>query len=137
MRPAGGGARHERVVAEPAPHLRTLCTCGEILRLRIVLRDFGLVWQGATDDERSALVDTEPELFDPDWDAFLAAYIAHLCDQDSIEPPAWVLDESRFLPSFWFAGGCFPFDRQRTLFTTPAAFRARGVWLPAEELLVV
>lgn len=118
-------------------YVPVLRTCDEILRLRVVLHDFGLVWQSATDDERAALVDIEPELFDPNWDAFLAAYVAHLCDQDGIEPPAWVLDDSRFLPSFWFAGGCFPFDRQRTLFTTPAAFRARGIWLPDEELLVV
>lgn len=118
-------------------YVPTLRTCDELLCLRVVLHDFGLVWQSATDDERAALVAVEPELFDPNWDAFLAAYVAHLCDEDDIEQPPWVLDDSRFLREFWFAGGCYPFDRERTLFTTPLAFRSRGVWLPEEELLVV
>ena len=127
----------ESVPKQLHTYVPTLRSCDEILRLRIVLHDFGLVWQSATDDERPALVGNEPGLFDANWNAFLAAYVARFCDRDGIEPPAWVLDESRFLPSFWFAGGFFPFDRERTLFTRPTAFRARGIWLPEEELLVV
>ena len=95
------------------------------------------MWESTPLDDRCTLVAEEPDRFDRHWDAFLAAYTAHLCEQDGIEPPAWINNSDRFLREFWFAGGCYPFDRERTLTTTPTAFRAHGIWIPEEELLVV
>ena len=118
-------------------YVTTLRKCDEILRLRVVLHDFGLVWQDARDESRSGLVTDEPEPVDSRWDAFLAADVELFCERDGVDPPAWVHNEDRFLSEFWFAGGCFEFDRQRTIGTTPAAFRKHGIWYPAEELLVV
>lgn len=63
----------------------TLRECDEILRQRVVLHDFGLVWQSTDRYARFPLAEEEPELFDRNWDAFLAAYVAHLCEQDGIE----------------------------------------------------
>ena len=120
-----------------ADYVPTLCTSDEIFRLRVVLSGFGLVWESAALDDRLALVAEEPEPFDPRWDAFLAAYVEHRCEQDGIGPPPWVYGDGRCLDEFWFAGGCFPFDCERTISTTPPAFRAHGIWIPAEELLVV
>lgn len=120
-----------------AAYVPTLRTCDEILCLRVILHDFGLVWESSTHHERPALVAEEPGPFNPRWDAFLAAYIEHLCEQDGIDPPAWVHDDRRVLAEFWFAGGCFEFDRERTINTTPTAFRAHHIWYPEDELLVV
>ena len=120
-----------------AAYVPTLRTCDEIMCLRVMLHGFGLVWEDAPLDDRFVLVAEEPELFDSNWDAFLAAYVEHLCEQDGIKPPAWVHNDDRFLAEFWFAGGCFPFDYERTITTTPTAFRAHGIWIPEEELLVV
>jgi len=120
-----------------AAYVPTLRTCDDILCLRVILHDFGLVWASSPVAERPELVAEEPEPFDPRWDAFLAAYTEHLCAQDGIERPAWVHNESRYLDEFWFAGGCYPLDRERTISTTPDAFERHGISIPEDELLVV
>lgn len=106
-------------------------------RLRLVLHDFGLVWEATPAAERIDLVRREPDHIDLRWDAFLAAYVEHLCICDGIEPPSWVLAPSRHLGAFWYAGGCHDYDRVRTIVTTPITFEAHGIWFPREELMVV
>ena len=106
-------------------------------RLRIILHDFGMVFQHAGPEDRKLLVAREPELFDPRWDAFLAAYTEHLCYHAGIPAPGWVFARERHLPSFWYAGRRFPRERAATILTTPAAFEAHGIWFPAWELEVV
>ena len=106
-------------------------------RLRIVLHDFGMVFQHASSEDRRLLVAGEPELFDPRWDAFLAAYTEHLCYHAGIPTPDWVFATERHLQSFWYAGRRFPRERAATILTTPAAFEAHGIWFPAWELEVV
>jgi len=59
-------------------------------RLRIVLHDFGLVWQQTPTAERLGLVHTEPASVDAPWDAFLAAYVEHDCWHDGVDTPEWV-----------------------------------------------
>jgi len=47
--------------------------------LRLLLHDFGLVWQNAPDSERVGLLADEPPLCGvPHWDAFLASYAGRL-----------------------------------------------------------
>ena len=106
-------------------------------RLRLLLHGFGLVWQDATHDQRSALVAVEPERFDPRWDAFLAALAEHLCEESGLDAPPWTQDAGRWLSEHWHAGGCFAHDHGRSVAQTPRAFDGHGIWLPADELVVV
>ncbi|WP_419932288.1 hypothetical protein [Candidatus Poriferisodalis sp.] len=106
-------------------------------RLRLVLHDFGLVWEDTPVAECTALVATEPESIDPRWDAFLAAYAEHRCLEDGIEVPEWAVQPGRYLRTFWYAGGCPEYDRVRTIVTCPITFEAHGIWFPREELKVV
>ena len=110
---------------------------GDEWRLRLVLHDFGLVWEDTPIEQRSALVSREPYSVDSQWDAFLAAYVEHRCIEDGIEPPSWTLNGDRHLRAFWYAGGCHDYDRVRTIVTTPVTFEAHGIWFPQEELTVV
>ena len=114
-----------------------LRTCDDDFRLRVVLHDFGMVFEHADTEERKLLVAGEPELFDPRWAAFLAAYAEHLCYHAGIPAPAWVFTAERHLRSFWYAGRRFPRERAATILTTPAAFEAHGIWFPGRELEVV
>lgn len=120
-----------------ATYVPTLRECDEILRLRLILHDFGLVWVSTAQGARLALVEDEPAPIDPQWDAFLAAYVEYLCQLDGIDPPAWVTAPVRFLRQCWYPGGCLPHDRVRTIVTTPVAFEMHGIWFPKEELKVV
>lgn len=126
--------RPPNALADYVPALRA---SDDEFRLRLLLHDFGLVWQDAEPAERTALIAPEPELFDPRWDAFLAAYAEHLARSAAMPPPSWTSAKHRFLSSFWYAGGCYAFDRVRTIVTTPGAFEEHGVWLPRSELAVV
>ena len=123
------------VLANYVPALRAESDDG--WRARIVLHDFGLVWQHATAAEREVLMAAEPEPFDSNWDAFLAAYVEYLCYHAEMPVPEWVFGAGRYLPRFWFPGPRFPRERAATILTTPAAFEAHGIWFPARELEVV
>jgi len=118
-------------------YIPALRTESDEWRLRLILHDFGLVWEDTPAARRIDLVVDEPDCFDPRWDAFLAAYAEHRCISDGIGPPMWVHHSDRFLGTFWYAGGCHDYDRVRTIVTTPIAFEAHGIWLPREELMVV
>lgn len=120
-----------------AHYVPALRQSDEIFRLRLLLHGFGLVWQHATNSERTALVAAEPDPIDARWDAFAAALAEHLCIEAALEPPQWTANPSRHLDRAWFAGGCFEFDEARVIATTPPAFRRHGVWLPRSELAVV
>ena len=95
------------------------------------------MWESTPAESRLALVEEEPAQFDFNWDSFLAAYAEYLCWHDNLEPPDWVNNSNRFLRQFWYVGGCPPYDRVRTIVTTPGAFEAHGIWFPKEELRVV
>ncbi|MCY3805653.1 MAG: hypothetical protein OXG55_15500 [bacterium] len=118
-------------------YVPALRRAGDNLRLRIVLHDFGLVWQHADTEERRVLVATEPERFDTRWDAFLAAYTEHVCYHAGIPAPDWAFDPCRYLRDFWHPGEQFPSDRFWAVLTAPAAFEVHGIWLPERELQVV
>lgn len=120
-----------------AHYVPALLLSDEIFRLRLLLHGFGLVWQHATNSERTELIAAEPDPIDARWDAFVAALAEHLCSEAALQPPSWTGDPSRHLDSSWFAGGCFDFDEARVIATTPPAFRRHGVWLPRSELTVV
>lgn len=120
-----------------ARYVPALRASDDDFRLRIVLHDFGMVFQHAGERERAFLVAEEPERFDVRWDAFLAAYAEHLCYHNGIPAPGWVFAAERHLGRFWFAGKRFPRERAATILTTPAAFEVHGIWFPERELEVV
>lgn len=106
-------------------------------RLRLVLHEFGMVFQHASAAERVALLAPEPALFDPRWDAFLAAYAEHLAYHAGLEAPTWAAAPQRCLRRFWFPVRRFDRERAGTILTTPGAFEAHGIWFPRRELQVV
>ena len=106
-------------------------------RLRLVLHDFGMVFQHADATERAVLLESEPEPFERRWDAFLAAYAEYLAYHADIAAPRWVFTPRRHLREFWYPGPRFPRERAATILTTPAAFEAHGIWFPVRELAVV
>lgn len=122
------------VLARYVPALRD---ADEDFRLRLVLHDFGMVFQHATTAERLVLLAEEPELFDARWDAFLAAYAEHLAGAAGLEAPAWARGPRRYLDESWFPGRRFPRERAATILATPTAFEARRIWFPERELEVV
>ncbi|WP_420623490.1 hypothetical protein [Candidatus Poriferisodalis sp.] len=111
--------------------------CDDEMRLRIVLHEFGLVWEDTPLVARLRLVANEPGPVDARWDAFLAAYVEHRCMHEGITAPAWVYDDARDLDQFWFPGPDLDFFHVEAIVHCPAAFEARRVFLPARELLVV
>ncbi|WP_419552808.1 hypothetical protein [Candidatus Poriferisodalis sp.] len=111
--------------------------CDDEMRLRIVLHEFGLVWEDTPLVARLRLVADEPGPVDARWDAFLAAYVEHRCMHEGITAPAWVYDDARYFDQFWFPGPDLDFFRVEAIVHSPAAFEARRVFLPARELLVV
>lgn len=111
--------------------------CDDEMRLRVVLHEFGLVWEDTPLAARLELVADEPASVEPRWDAFLAAYVEHRCLQDNIAAPGWVFDGGRYLDRFWFPGPDLDFMHVEAIVHSPAAFEARRVFLPARELIVV
>ena len=123
------------VLANYVPALRA--ERDDVWRSRIVLHDFGMVWQHAGHLERIVLVAVEPAPFDQRWDAFLGAYVEYLCYHGDMAAPRWVFKRGRHLSEFWFPGPRFAFERAATILTTPATFESHGIWFPARELVVV
>lgn len=79
------------------------------------------------------LTDEPPGTGDERWDVLLAALAEHLAARDGHGAPAWC--EPRILDRFWF-----PFNtraaRVDAFVHAPAAFRRRGVFVPARGLEV-
>lgn len=85
-------------------------------------------------DLRFAAVEGEPESCgDERWDALLGALAEWLAHADGLARPPWCVASQRFLRSWWV-----PFDRPsvvaRALVEAPAAFRRRGIMIPARSL---
>ena len=128
---------HARARRRLRDFVSRLRECEDEMRLRVVLHEFGLVWNDTPLADRLWLVADEPALMEPRWDAFLAAYVEHRCLHDGITPPAWVFDGVRYLDRFWFPGPDLDFMHVEAIVHSPAAFEARRVFLPARELIVV
>ncbi len=109
----------------------------DAFRLRVILHDFGMVWQHADRAERIILVEEEPEPFDERWDGFLAAYVEHLCYHAQLPTPAWTQQENRYLERMWWPAHYFEFERGSVMMSTPAAFEVHGMWIAERELEVV
>jgi hypothetical protein len=114
-----------------AHHLTT--TEDEETRWRLVL-EFLTEYRWEKPPGRLALVEEEPPpTGDEHWDVFLAALAEHLSGHDDSGAPSWADD--RRLRRFWFPDD-LPSARAEAWVTAPAAFRSRGIFLPAHDLEV-
>ena len=126
------------------PALRTLASYSAELaaaddewRLRLLIHEFGLIWNDSRVHDRPALVADEPEPIDHRWDAFMAAYVEHLCWHADLDSPGWVFAPHRYLDRVWFVADWSATLKIEAVVHTPAAFEARGVMLSDRELMVV
>ncbi len=106
-------------------------------RLRVVVSGFGTAWVGGTSEEQLALVEEEPERFDPFWDAFLAAWVEYLCGREDFKTPVWTLKPERYLSTMHWGADYFPFERGRVVVTTPPVFETHGIWISDNDLMIV
>lgn len=99
------------------------------------VREFLDEFQLLPDDElrREAISERPPVSGDRRHDAYLAALGEHLALQHGLERPAWTCEPDRFLDRFWFVSDVKGF-RALAIAQAPAAFRRRGVFLPARSL---
>lgn len=110
---------------------RTLTGVDFMIAVRELLDEFTLLQSDR--ERRRAIEHVPPPTGDPRHDAFLGALGEHLALLHSLERPRWVLDPDRFLDCFWFVSEV-PGFRALALAQAPAAFRRRGVLLPARSL---
>lgn len=83
-----------------------------------------------------AMLEEEPPLLDDAVDnAYLAATAAYLSQQLKRTPPAWTNQPARTLQRPWFANNS-PHLRAVLLVESPAAFRARNLFVSANALSV-
>lgn len=102
-------------------------------RLRLVFEFL----RGAQDDEVPAalLTAVKPESTGDDrFDALLGAIAEDLCVHNGVVPPAWALEDSRFLNNAWWVS-TLPSARARALVHAPASFRRRGVMIDRSDLV--
>ena len=60
-------------------------------------------------------------------DAYLAAYVEHVCKLFAFDVPEWVYEKSRYFNKVWFAQNTRR-GRARLLLETPYAFRSRQLF---------
>lgn len=83
---------------------------------------------------RTEAISARPEpTGDPRQDAYLGALAEHLAAAHRLERPAWSIEPDRFLGRFWFVSDV-PGFRATAIAQAPAAFRRRGVFVPARSL---
>lgn len=99
------------------------------------VREFLDEFQLLPDDalRMDAISERPPATGDRRQDAYLAALGEHLASQHGLERPAWTCEPDRFLDRFWFVSDVEGF-RALAIARAPAAFRRRGVLIPAESL---
>jgi len=66
-------------------------------------------------------------------DAFLGALAEHLASRHGLARPVWATEPGRFLDRFWFVS-VTPGFGALAVAEAPAAFRRRGIFLPAGTL---
>jgi len=100
--------------------------------LWVALGNFLNDWWYFSIDHRSELIATPvspaptPDLHH--WEAFCAAMVEWLCEQDHAPCPAWVINERYILHKPWFYYAQWT-ERINLLATTPAAFKRRNMFI--------
>jgi hypothetical protein len=107
----------------------------EAQSFRRAVRDFldEFALRPDADSRLQAIVDQPPPTGDPRQDAFLGALAEHLAAANGLQRPAWAVAPERFLDRFWFVSET-PGFRAVSIAQAPAAFRRRGVFIPARSL---
>ncbi len=120
-------------------YARLLASGDDRFNLRLLLHEFGLVWQDADTHERRTLISaTPPPTGSPQWDAFLAAYAEYLAYHAGLPTPPWAAEPDRYLDTVWFPlTADVATLRVEALVHAPAHFDAHGVFIARRELQVV
>ena len=124
----------------PAPDRFTATLEGVAARVREgddfrhAVREFLDEFALRADTSRVEAISARPESTgDPAQDAYLGALAEHLAVTHRLERPAWSIEPDRFLDRFWFVSD-IPGFRATAIAQAPAAFRRRGVFVPARSL---
>lgn len=106
---------------------------GEDLRfaVREFLDEFDLLPR--VDLRERAIEGRPPNTSDQQADAYLGALAEHLASVHDLQRPGWAVEPGRFLATFWFPG-LLPAFRPMAIAQSPAAFRRRGIFIPAAAL---
>jgi transcriptional regulator with XRE-family HTH domain len=103
-------------------------------RRRRLILDFVGRYRDADAGRRVGLLLGRPESTgDLRWDALLGALAEHLAFHDAVDPPAWCVEQDRFLDLPWYWVD-LPSVRRRALLGAPTAFRRRNVWIDRVDL---
>ena len=102
----------------------------------VVISEFLEELRDEDSESRAALIASEPPLVDgAKWDVFLGALAEYVAIRSGISVPAWCVQPHRvwcgrawFLSSLHSVQAC-------ALATSPASFRARGIFLEEQDLL--
>lgn len=80
-----------------------------------------------------AIAARPPDTGDQQNDAYLGALAEHVASVYDLPRPAWAVEPARFLATFWFPR-LLPAFRPMAIAQSPAAFRRRGIFIPAAAL---
>lgn len=102
--------------------------------LRFAVREFLDEFAVRGDELRvAALAERPRSTGDPRADAYLGALAEHLAATGGLSRPAWAIEPSRFLGTFWFPSAV-PGFRAIAIAQSPAAFRRRGIFIAQGSL---
>ena len=130
MRQASGGRQYRAMTLVDLARLLQAASPSDCWRL---VAEFLEEYRWEPVDRRHQLLSIEPpRTGDERWDVLLAALAEHLAARDGRGAPAW--SEARRLQRFWFPFNT-PAARVDAVVHAPAAFRRRGVFVSAHELV--
>jgi hypothetical protein len=134
--------RSEWFAANPPPSQQLTETLARVARrtragedFRYAAREFldEFALREQAESRAEAIAERPQPTGDARYDAYLGALAEHLAAVDRLDRPAWSIEPARFLDHFWFVSDV-PGFRATAIAQAPAAFRRRGVFIPARSL---
>ena len=138
----GPGTLREWIAEHPPPDRafrQSLALVGERIlageELRFAVREFldELALLPRPELRERAIAERPPDTGDQQADAYLGALAEHLAAVHVLPRPGWAVEPGRFLATFWFPG-LLPAFQPMAIAESPAAFRRRGIFIPAAAL---
>lgn len=142
LRSMGPETLREWIAEHPPPDRafrQSLALVGERVlggeELRFAVREFldELALLPRLELRERAIAERPPDTGDRQADAYLGALAEHLAAVHDLQRPGWAVEPGRFLATFWFPG-LLPAFQPMAIAESPAAFRRRGIFIPAAAL---
>ena len=142
LRAVGPETLREWIAEHPPPDQafrQSLALVGERVlageELRFAVREFldELALLPRLELRERAIAERPPDTGDQQADAYLGALAEHLAAVHVLPRPGWAVEPGRFLDTFWFPG-LLPAFQPMAIAQSPAAFRRRGIFIPAAAL---